>query len=100
MHFRDRPRLRSRIGHAPMGGHRLPRPYRARFGRGVVAERKGEIKLGYVRAGEFGPTFGAKSAHVVVQPFEDIDRIGVNVPLGMAAGREGTKPSLSRAVEH
>ena len=83
-----------------MGGHRLAGPDRAGFGSGVIAKREREIELGPVRAGEFGPALRAETAHVVVQPFQEIERVGMHVALGLAAGRKRAKPSLSRAVQN
>ena len=79
------------IGNAPMRGHRLARPHRAGLGRRVVANREHEIELRRVRPGELAPVLGAKAADVEIELAQEIDRIGVNSALRLAAGREGAK---------
>src|SRR6478672_3156881 len=48
------------IRNAPMCGHRLTRPYRADFTRGVIANREHEIERRRARPGKLRPRFGAK----------------------------------------
>ena len=47
-----------RIGKAPMRGHRLARPHRARFRGRVITKRERKIELGSVRTGELLPVLG------------------------------------------
>src|SRR5664279_535454 len=50
-----------RVGHAPVRGHRLARPHRARFRGGVVTDGKDEIELRLVWSRKLQPASWAEA---------------------------------------
>ena len=53
---------------------------------GVVANRENKIELWRVWLRELQPTFRASIAHVEVQLAQQIERVGMNLPLRLASG--------------
>ena len=90
---------RGRVGHAPMRRHRLARPDRAGFAGGVVADREDEVHLGRAGRGELVPVLRAGEGRVVVEALQQLERIGMDLALGMRAGRERLEPAGADAVE-
>src|SRR5579863_2160946 len=84
-HFRLGPNFGGGIGQTPMGSHRLSRPNRTCLCGGIVAEGKCKIEFRCVRAGELGPAFRADLTDVVVQPFQEIDGIGMHMAPWLAS---------------
>jgi hypothetical protein len=52
---------RCRIRHAPVRGHRLPRPERTRLGGGLIVDRNHKVELRRVRSGEFFPALASQA---------------------------------------
>jgi hypothetical protein len=71
-----------------MRRHRLARPDRTGFARGVVADREDEIHHRRVGLREFFPALRTQIIHRVVHVAEYLDGEGVHYPFGLAAGRE------------
>ena len=90
---------RCRIGHAPVRGHRLPRPHRAHLAGGVVADRDDEVERGRAGRGEFVPGLAAQALGADFQPLQQLDRERVHAPVGMAAGAVSMEPALPAMVE-
>jgi hypothetical protein len=86
---------RRRILDAPMSGHRLTWPHRAAFSRGAVADGEHEVHHRGVGRGELLPAFRTHAIGRVVQAFEHLEGEGIDLPLGLAAGRVGTEPALA-----
>src|ERR1017187_491867 len=59
-----------RIGHAPVRGHWLARPYRAHLVGRVVTDRKNKIELRGIRPGEFIPGLTPETAGWQVSRFQ------------------------------
>ena len=76
------------IGHTPMRRHWLPRPERTDLLRGVVADREDEIEFRCVRSRKLFPALGSQAGHVVVQPSQQIEGVGMNPAFRVASCRE------------
>src|SRR5438270_9011486 len=87
------------IGHAPMRRHRLARPDRTDFVGGIIADGEYEIELGGAVHGKFIPALRAQIGGPVVELPEEIDRVGMHLAFGMAAGAERLEFSSTVAVE-
>ena len=83
-----------------MRGHRLARPERTRLPGGIVTNREHKIELRSVRANELVPVFGAVAIGVEVQLAQEIERVGMDPPLRLAAGRERAEHPASFAIEN
>ena len=71
---------RGRIGHAPMGGHRLAGPDRADFACGVVTDREDEIERRRARRGELLPRFRAEVVQVEAAALDDGPDMRIDPP--------------------
>jgi hypothetical protein len=87
------------VWNAPMGGHRLARPDRAHFIRRVVADGEDEIHHRRARCRKLVPALGAQGGGRVVHLAQQIERIGMNLALRMAAGAEALEAAGALAVE-
>jgi len=58
-----------------------------------VAKGERKIERGSACPCEFGPALRTKSGHVVVEPFQEFERIGMHMALGVTAGGKCPKPS-------
>ena len=87
------------IGNAPMRGHRLAGPHRTCLGRRVVADREDEIERRGVGPGELGPALGAQATDVEVQLAQQVEGVGMDAALRLAARREGAKIPASVTVQ-
>ena len=92
------------IGHSPMGGDWLSRPYRTSLGRRLVADRENKIQPRTIGPREFIPAFAAQSRGLEVQLAQQLERHRMNRALGLAAGAEAAKlafaPAADRAFRH
>jgi hypothetical protein len=52
------------------------------------------------RLSEFLPAFRSQLAHVVVQPLQQFERVGMDFAFGMTPGRAGVEFALARAIEN
>src|SRR5205807_286744 len=78
-----------RVGHAPVGGHRLTGPYGADLFGGVVTDGQDEVELGSSGLGEFIPGFAAEIAAGDVCDFELSQSFGAILARGMTSGAIG-----------
>src|SRR6516162_323439 len=92
--LRFRPLHCSRVRHAPMGGHRVPRPHRADLTGGLVADSEHEIHHRRAGFGEFVPAFTAQPARLEMRLFDEIERQRVNRPFWESAGAVPPKSSF------
>ncbi len=89
-----------RIGDAPMRGHRLARPHRAGFTRGVVADGEHEIERRRAGLCELAPRLGAEVRRVVTEAVKQRDSVRVDVALRLAPGGIGAEPVRAELVEN
>src|SRR5262245_15437741 len=87
------------IGHAPMGGHRLPRPDRTNLACGVVADGEHEIERRRAGLGELAPGFRAEGRGVVAETGEQGQGARIDLALRLASRRIGAKLSCAELVE-
>src|SRR5207302_3243142 len=84
------------IGHTPMGRHRLPGPHRTGFARGVVANGEHEIHVRRASRSKYCPALGMHVRGWKAQPAEQVERIGMHLPLGLAPGTEAPEAACSQ----
>lgn len=82
-----------------MCGHRLTRPYRADFTRGVIANREHEIEWRGARLGKLRPRFGTKMRRFIIQTLQELNCVCVDLPLGLASRAVCAKSSLPDPVQ-
>src|SRR5262249_31773429 len=89
-----------RIGHAPMGRHRLARPHRTALAGGVVADGEHEIDERRARLRELAPRLRAEARNVVAEALQKLERVRIDPALGIAAGAEGAEFARAELVEN
>lgn len=82
---------RSGIFDAPMGGHRLTRPVGTHFAGCVVADGEYEIEMRRARLGELVPALAAQPLARQAHFFEQCERNGMHLTLGVTAWTEAAK---------
>src|SRR6516225_9292096 len=80
--FRVRAAHSSGVRHAPMGGNRIPRPHRAGFTGGLVANGEDEIHYRRARFSEFIPAFAAQPVGIEMRLSSRSSASGCTTPLG------------------
>ncbi len=91
-----------RVRHAPVRGHGLSRPQRARFPRGVIANREHKIHLGSIRPGKLVPAFAPQARRREPRRRNLFERLRMNPAAGMAArairGKVRTAPMVENRL--
>ena len=89
-----------RIGNAPMRGHRLARPYRARFRRRTVADGEDEIEMRLARFCKFIPRLRATAGRVIAEALQKLDRVRIDPAFRLAAGAISEEMSRTDLVQY
>jgi hypothetical protein len=87
------------VWYRPERGHRMTRPDRTGFIRGAVAKREDEIHFRRVGLGKLVPAFRAGEARIVVEAFEQLQRVGIDLALRLRTGGKGLEPAGTEPIE-
>src|SRR5918994_5669954 len=86
--------------HAPMRGHRLPRPDRARFGRRLIADRKHKVHKWRLGSGELVPVLTAQLVRRKAIFFQKLQGKRVHAASRMTPGAERLKLIFPNGFEN
>src|SRR5262249_53228951 len=88
----------SRIGNAPMRGHRLARPYRTGLARRVIADREHKIERRGPPRREIGPPLRTESRCIKAETLQEPNGFRVDAPLGLAPRAVGAEFPCAQLV--
>jgi hypothetical protein len=90
---------RSRVLDAPMGCHRMAEPDRAGFAGRIVTDGEDEVHLRSASFGKDIPAFRAEPGCGIAKRVQSFQRPGMDLPLRMAASREGAEAAFPLGIE-
>jgi len=97
--FRFRSLCFGGVGDAPMRRHWLSRPHRTCFTRRVVANGKNKIERRRAGLCEFVPRFGAKAGRIITKTMQQLNRVRIDLSLGLTSGAVGPEFPLPDLVQ-